>query len=293
MIAKEDALDWTPNFFSPQVTHARRFYLDLALHARKRFSVVCGGLEQCTPDYVIDRGSFPYLSIEYVHKGKGTLQLNNAEVKLEPGVVFSYGPGIAHQIIADKDDPPYKYFIDFRGQDAVQVMRNCNLEPGAIRRIETPSEIKRILDDIIRDGSRGGPMAGGLCGSLLEYLLYRIATSTVRDDKDQSPAYQTYMRCRDYIEQHYLELQTLKQIAKEAHVDQAYLCRLFQRYDYQTPYHLLTRLKMNRAVELLHDPATLIKQVAATLGYADAFHFSRTFKGVFGVSPQAFRKHRS
>ncbi len=293
MTVNEEALDWTPNFFSPQVSHARRFYLDLAFHTRKRISVVCGGFEQCTPDYLIDRASFPYLSIEYVYKGRGSLQLNNAVADLEPGVVFTYGPGIAHHIAADKDDPPCKYFIDFRGHEAVQVMRNCNLEPGAVRRIDTPSEIKRILDDIIRDGSRGGPMAGGLCGSLLEYLLYRVATSATRDEKDQSTAYVTYVRCRDYIEQHYLELETLKQIAKESHVDQAYLCRLFQRYDYQTPYHLLTRLKMNKAVELLHDPAVLIKQVAQTLGYADAFHFSRTFKSVYGVSPQAFRKHRS
>lgn len=293
MVVKDDALEWTPNFFSPQVQHARRFYLDLAFQARKRLSVVCGGFEQCSPDYTIDRASFPYLSIEYVFKGKGSLSLNNEQAELHPGVVFTYGPGIAHQIEAHPDDPPAKYFVDFRGHDAVQVMRACNLAPGVIRRIETPVEVKRILDDLIRDGIRGGPMAAGLCGSLLEYLLYRIATAAAPDDRDPSLAYGTYLRCRDHIERNYLNLQTLKQISKEVHVDQAYLCRLFQRYDLQSPYQLLTRLKMNKAVELLQDPAILIKQVAAHLHYADAFHFSRTFKSVFGVSPQAFRKHRS
>jgi AraC-like DNA-binding protein len=36
----------------------------------------------------------------------------------------------------------------------------------------------------------------------------------------------------------------------------------------------------------------LVKKVAAELGYADAFHFSRTFKKVLGLSPEAFRRLR-
>ena len=47
------------------------------------------------------------------------------------------------------------------------------------------------------------------------------------------------------------------------HVDPAYLCRLFGRYDHQSPYQFLLRLKMNLAAERLQDPAALVKQVAA------------------------------
>ena len=34
------------------------------------------------------------------------------------------------------------------------------------------------------------------------------------------------------------------------------------------------------------------KNVAADLGYANPFHFSRVFKSVFGISPDAFRNLR-
>jgi AraC-like DNA-binding protein len=64
---------------------------------------------------------------------------------------------------------------------------------------------------------------------------------------------------------------------------------LFRRYDHQTPYQFLLRLKMNHAAERLQSPGTLVKQVAEETGFADPFHFSRMFKSVLGLSPDAFR----
>lgn len=52
------------------------------------------------------------------------------------------------------------------------------------------------------------------------------------------------------------------------------------------------RLKMNVAAVRLHAPGTLVKQVAAELGFSDPFHFSRAFKSIFGLSPEAFRRLR-
>jgi AraC-like DNA-binding protein len=50
--------------------------------------------------------------------------------------------------------------------------------------------------------------------------------------------------------------------------------------------------KMNLAAERLRDPGSLVKQVAAELEFSDPFHFSRAFKSVFGLSPEAFRRLR-
>jgi AraC-like DNA-binding protein len=84
-------------------------------------------------------------------------------------------------------------------------------------------------------------------------------------------------------------LRTLEQIARECHVNNAYLCRLFRRYDHQSPYRYLLRLKMNHAAERLLQPKAMVKQAAAEAGFADPFHFSRVFTSVFGLSPTAFR----
>jgi AraC-like DNA-binding protein len=123
-------------------------------------------------------------------------------------------------------------------------------------------------------------------------LILRLASNATPGDEHLSPVYATYLRCREHIERHFAELLTLQQIASETGIDGAYICRLFQRFDHHSPYHTLVRLKMNEAAERLRTTDTLIRDVAASLGYADAFHFSRAFKSVFGISPQSFRRLR-
>ena len=71
-----------------------------------------------------------------------------------------------------------------------------------------------------------------------------------------------------------------------------FLCRLFSRFDNQSPYQYLMQLKMGAAAQRLQQEGTLVKQVAYELGFSDPFHFSRAFKKVFGLSPAAFRKLR-
>jgi AraC-like DNA-binding protein len=52
------------------------------------------------------------------------------------------------------------------------------------------------------------------------------------------------------------------------------------------------RREMHVAAQRLQDSDALIKQVSARLGFTDPFHFSRTFKRVFGLSPEAFRQQQ-
>ena len=281
-----------PEFFSPQVRETRRFYLDLAPPARQPLAVVCGGFEYSAPDYAIDRADFPYFSIEFVARGKGTLVLSGQEVRLLPGAVFVYGPDVPHHITTDRDDPLAKYFVDFSGRRAAKLLRQNSLAPGISGHVFAPGEIQRIFDDLIQNGLKATRLSSQVCATLLEYLVLKITESLSTWEAAQTPAFATYQRCRQYIQANYSGTTNLAQIARHCHVDSAYLCRLFHRYDHQTPYQFLMRLKMNLAAERLQNPGVLVKQVATELGYDDPFHFSRAFKNVLGLSPEAFRRLR-
>src|SRR4051812_25684265 len=102
-----------PSFVSTQVTEARRYYLDLSPVKTDGITVVCGGCERVRRDYVVSRKSFPFLAIELVAEGEGTLELCGREYRLRPGVVFLYGPGAAHTIRSLPERPMLKYYVDF------------------------------------------------------------------------------------------------------------------------------------------------------------------------------------
>src|SRR5262249_10574748 len=56
------------------------------------------------------------------------------------------------------------------------------------------------------------------------------------------------------------------------------------------PEDFFIRLKIQRACEILEATDLCVKEVAAKLGYDDAFYFSRLFKSVNGVAPTEYRR---
>ena len=278
-----------PAFFSGEVAAARRFYLDLNPSRSRSLVVVCGGLEHCTVDYSIRRSTFPFYSIEFVARGHGEVRLRDRTCPLKPGRVFAYGPGIPHHITGKADDPLVKYFVDFTGRNATRLLRSCGLAPGHVSEVFPPNVLQPLFDELIQAGLRAHRDTAGLCVKLLECLALRINGARAPLESPATPAFATFQQCRLLIEQHFLRLRSLQQIAGECHVNHAYLCRLFRRFDKQSPYQYLLQLKMNHAAEQLQQPGALVKQVAEETGFADPFHFSRLFTSTFGVSPTAFR----
>jgi AraC-like DNA-binding protein len=69
-----------------------------------------------------------------------------------------------------------------------------------------------------------------------------------------------------------------------------HLIRLFRHHHDVTPVEFLIRARVERARALLSATSFSIKQIAAQLGYADTFCFSRQFKKRTGMSPSAFRR---
>ena len=57
-----------------------------------------------------------------------------------------------------------------------------------------------------------------------------------------------------------------------------------------TPYQYLLQLRYNQASKLLHSNRYSIDEICEMVGVKDRFHFSRTFKKMYGVPPAQYRK---
>ena len=281
-----------PEFFSPQVSSARRFYLDLNPRPKIPLAVVSGGCEHCSPDYSIHRKTFAFHSLEFVLRGRGRVKLNGCSHELQPGTLFSYGPGVRHDIASAGPVPLVKYFVDFAGSQAEPLLQACHLAPGSAARVFLIGEVQTLFDELIRSGVRGSPFAPDLCTGLLKCLGLKIAECRSPLTRAGNLAFATFQSCQNHIQAHFLSLKNLAETARACHVHRVYLCRLFQRYHHQSPYQYLMRLKMNYAAERLLEPGAMVKQVAEQVGFGDPFHFSRVFKSVLGLSPKAFCKLR-
>lgn len=91
---------------------------------------------------------------------------------------------------------------------------------------------------------------------------------------------------KKYLDQHYQEKISLDQIARNMYLSPFYISKIFKTETGDTPINYLIELRMERAREILESgQAGSIQNVAAQVGYEDAYHFSKLFKKHFGIAP--------
>jgi AraC-like DNA-binding protein len=278
------------DFFVKQVINARRFCLDLSPDAGKALTIVSGGVEKCSPDYNNQRDGFPFYCVEFVAFGEGSLRLKGKQYRLFPGSIFSYGPGTAHHIVCVPEQPMTKFFIDFTGRKALHYLKLVSLSPGNVAQCRNAAAITDMFDNMVKAGCRETRYAKEICFSLFEALFYAVAEDIIPLGSPRERAFTTFYQAKDIIDEKFLELNTLGDIARLSNVNPTYLCRLFKRFEGETPYHYLVRCKMRYAANLLHGGTRLVKEVAAAVNFDDQYQFSRTFKRIYNLSPERFAK---
>lgn len=279
-----------PAFFAKEVTGARRFYRDLAASSEGALKVVTGGVEQCGAAYAVNRGSFPFTTIEYVARGHGQLEMAGRHYDLGPGCVFVYGKGVTHHITSDTGGLMVKYFVAFTGSGAARLLKACGVDVGELAQVSPADSLTALFEELVWAGTRADPASEDYCRKILECLAVRVRLATASATASEPASARKFHACRDLMEAHFLELHSAREIAERCQISEVYLCHLFRRYDHQTPYRLLTRLKMNHAAALIQQSDMLVKQAAAAVGYGDQFHFSRVFREFLGVPPSEWRR---
>ena len=287
MLSAVNELQETPDYISKQVELSRLFFLDSS--PDHDFAVASGGFERCRPDYRIDRQSLDWYCLEFVDRGEGTLKLDGKSYDLHPGSFFIYGPGTPHKIETSKDNPLGKYFVTFHGSQVADFFKDYEIPGSMMAHCHRGESVRRSFSMLIERGVRKSKLTESLCSLIVRELLLLCLDDSAGNIDTDSPAYLTYSRARGYIEDGYLDLQSLEAVAKGCGVEAAYLCRLFARFHDESPYQFLTRLRMDYASRLLLEDDASVRSVAQRMGYKDPFHFSRVFKSVHRIPPSKFR----
>jgi AraC family transcriptional regulator of arabinose operon len=98
-------------------------------------------------------------------------------------------------------------------------------------------------------------------------------------------------RALNFLQSHLAEKLSLEQIAESGDISVTHLGRLFRQHMNTTPIQYVERKRMERAMELLRDSSAIaVRDVAASVGYDDAFYFTNRFHRHVGMSPRAYRK---
>jgi transcriptional regulator GlxA family with amidase domain len=82
---------------------------------------------------------------------------------------------------------------------------------------------------------------------------------------------------------------TTGSLAREVGLSQRHLCRQFREAFGMSPRRLLTRVRLERAAELLRETRLGVEQIARAVGYPSIGSFHRSFKRAYGLAPSDWR----
>ncbi|WP_284645548.1 response regulator [Paenibacillus silviterrae] len=98
-------------------------------------------------------------------------------------------------------------------------------------------------------------------------------------------------RAVEYIDKNFAgEELSLQSVADEAGMSSSYFSRLFKEELGVSFIDYITRLRMEKAKELLQEPGSKTYEIAYAVGYSDYPHFAKSFKKYCGFSPKEYKK---
>ena len=95
---------------------------------------------------------------------------------------------------------------------------------------------------------------------------------------------------RDYVNAHYMENISLKQICKERYLNMSFISRKFKEVIGVSFEAYLQNVRIQNACMLLIDTNDSVDSIIERVGYTDGDSFRRNFKRILNTTPLKFRK---
>jgi YesN/AraC family two-component response regulator len=123
--------------------------------------------------------------------------------------------------------------------------------------------------------------------SIFAEHLSMVSNRIVLQEQNAEPPVIT--RAKQFINEHQTEELSLDQVAKSVHTSKFYFCKMFRKSTGINFTDYLSRVRTERAKNLLLNPNLRVSEIAYEVGFQSLTHFNRVFKRILGQSPTDYR----
>lgn len=117
--------------------------------------------------------------------------------------------------------------------------------------------------------------------------LSMVSNQIVLQEQNAEPPVIT--RAKAFIAEHQTEELSLDQVAQASHTSKFYFCKMFKKVTGINFTDYLSRVRTERAKNLLLNPNLRVSEIAYEVGFQSLTHFNRVFKRILGQSPTEYR----
>lgn len=245
-----------------------------------------------------------HLELAFVLSGEGKYHIEGEIYDVTEGDLLIFNPGIRHQALFLKqvETPTTEFFVGFSDIQFPGFCPNYLPVQGGSYILHTKGELRQRIFKIC--SSMEAEKAARKQGRyyMLKSYLMQLLILMMREQCEPAKPVDGYAfestnkkyvveRILNYFEDHYSEKISLDQIAENMYLSPFYVSKIFKSETGDAPIQHLIKIRLEKAKEILEQGrAESVQEVAAMVGYDDAYHFSKLFKKRFGITPTQARQ---
>ena len=250
-----------------------------------------------SPDYGIERRSYPGHDLLLCVAGAGSVRVRGKEFGVAPGQLAWIDCRQPHAHWAHPRHPWELLWLRIDGKQTRQFCEALNVKEMPVFALSDEAAVifRRVLA-LLRERPLAIDAALHAAVSALMALLFesRLAggspgerglPAAIQDRKLRAVVTCMRQDCRRHWR--------IEELASLAGLSVPHFFRLFRGATGSSPMDWLRRERMNQAKRRLSESKDSIRHIAAQLGYGDPFYFSRDFKKLVGLSPRHYRQRET
>jgi len=251
-------------------------------------SVLRVGKGKARPLYWRSTVSKDSYTLQFIVEGSGGIQTPRGKLSFSKGDVVYFRKGEAYTWWTHPKDLLSHYWIDLDGPLVKTLFETVPKGETVLRRDSVPPHEIDRLERLMALFEEPSPYA--LWGALaLFFELWQSLEQSWADQRKAAPlldsgSHLLAQRAKAFIDAHFAEDITLKEIASSVSVTPEYLCAVFRKAYGMAPYEYVIECRLNAATRLIRKGAS-VKEAAASVGYLDAGYFSRLYRRKRGSPP--------
>ena len=153
---------------------------------------------------------------------------------------------------------------------------------------ETARRLEKLYENCLVEPQTDIARAKALTEPLL--YMFRAYLNADRAAENTGTQESVYAQSVRYIEEHFAERISLKDISDKLGYSVPYICKVFKAQSGRSVFAFLDWLRLKKAEELILYTSLTVTEIAYSIGFSDSNYFSNFFKKHKKLSPTAFRK---
>ena len=123
--------------------------------------------------------------------------------------------------------------------------------------------------------------------TLFAHHLAEFANRCVLASRYEEPV--PVVRAKDFVKERASDHLSMRDAAQHVHLSAYYFCKMFKKATGMTFTEYVSRVRVEKAKNLLLNPHARVSEVAFASGFQSIPHFNRVFRKYAGMAPRAYR----